>query len=82
MKKLLLLLLLILNTGCATPQIISTPPGAYVPSRPTNDKELITQWQQSLMKIKEWQSWYDIQVGTNYFYQRHEVDEEVVNGTD
>lgn len=67
MKK-LLLLLLILNTGCASPQIISTPPEVFHPQRATTDKELIIEWQQSLIKIKEWQTWYDIQVGSNYFF--------------
>jgi len=67
MKKLLLLLLLIINIGCATPQVISTSPDAFHPQRVTTDKELIIEWQQSLIKIKEWQVWYDIQVGSNYF---------------
>jgi len=66
MKK-LLLLLLIINIGCATPQVISTPPQAYHPTHPSTDKELLFEWQSSLIKIKEWQVWYDIQVGSNYF---------------
>lgn len=64
----MILLCLFLVGGCSTVQTISSPPEAYYPYRPTTDKELISSWQGSLMKIKEWQTWYDIQVGSNYFY--------------
>lgn len=74
MKKLLLLLLLSISIGCATPQVISTPPDAFHPQRPTTDKQLISQWQMSLIRIKEWQAWYDIQIGSNYFFK------EITNG--
>ena len=67
MKTLILILLSILFVGCCSPQVISTPPNIYNPTRPTNDKELIKEWQGSLMQIKKWQAWYDIQVGSNYF---------------
>ena len=68
MKTLILILLSILFIGCCSPQVISTPPQVYIPTRPTTDKDLIKEWQGSLIKIKEWQSWYDIQVGSNFFY--------------
>ena len=70
MKKIIILCLfcLVITNGCTSIKTISEPPSAYIPNRPTTDKELISQWQGSLVKIKEWQTWYDIQVGSNYFY--------------
>ncbi len=68
-KNIILCLCSLLILGaCSSIQVIATPPAEYIPNRPTTDKELITEWQQSLIKIKEWQTWYDIQVGSNYFY--------------
>ena len=68
MKILILIIFSLLTIGCSTIQVISTPPEPYSPTRPTTDKDLIKEWQGSLIKIKEWQSWYDIQVGSNFFY--------------
>ncbi len=67
MIKLILLCLII--CGCASIEYnLSSPPDKFTPNTPTTVKELSLEWQGSLIKIKEWQSWYDIQVGSNYFY--------------
>ncbi len=57
-------LLLLTTTSCSTTNcIMASPPESYHPTTPTTDKELIKEWQRSLMKIKEWQSWYNISKG-------------------
>lgn len=62
-KKIMLIiaLALLLSSCSTTPSIIPNPPESYHPTIPTTDKELIEEWQRALMKIKEWQVWYDIQ---------------------
>ncbi len=56
-KSLFLLLLIIVVTNCASIQTVSTPPQKFEPSRPTTDKDLISEWQRALIKIKEWEVW-------------------------
>ncbi len=68
-KLITILILSVALIGCSTTTTtVARPPKAYHPSRPSTDKELIFEWQQSLIKIKEWQVWYDIQIGSNHFY--------------
>lgn len=72
MKYLILLLFLILLTSCTTTKYVivplSEPPTFFYPN--TNiqtQKDLIKDYQNSLIKISEWQKWYNIQVNTNHF---------------
>ncbi len=72
MKKIILIITtataLFLASCSNTKYAIASPPESYIPTTPTTDRELILEWQRSLIKIKEWQTWYNIQVGSNYFY--------------
>ena len=67
-----LLLLLIFLAGCST-QVkyitipMSRPPAMFTLEDIQTDKQLIKQYQKSIIKITEWQKWYNIQVGSNYF---------------
>lgn len=67
-----LLLLFIFLVGCAaqvkyitTP--MSRPPAMFTLEDIQTDKQLIKEYQKSIIKITEWQKWYNIQVGSNYF---------------
>lgn len=69
MKK-LLLLLLFLMIGCTTKYIkapLSSPPKEYIPKKVQTENDFLLEYRNSLIKIKEWQSWYNIQAGSNYF---------------
>lgn len=67
-----LLLLFIFLVGCST-QVkyitipMSRPPAMFIVEYIQTDKQLIKQYQKSIIKITEWQKWYNIQVGSNYF---------------
>lgn len=67
-----LLLLFIFLAGCST-QVkyitipMSEPPAIFIVEDIQTDKQLIKQYQKSIIKITEWQKWYNIQVGSNYF---------------
>lgn len=68
----LLTFLLIFLAGCSaqikyitTP--MSRPPAIFIVEDIQTDKQLIKQYQKSIIKITEWQKWYNIQVGSNYF---------------
>ena len=69
---LLLIFLLIFLAGCST-QVkyitipMSRPPAMFTLEDIQTDKQLIKQYQKSIIKITEWQKWYNIQVGSNYF---------------
>ena len=69
---LLLIFLLIFLAGCST-QIkyittpMSRPPAMFIVDDIKTDKQLIKGYQKSIIKITEWQKWYNIQVGSNYF---------------
>ena len=68
----ILLLLFIFLAGCST-QVkyitipMSEPPAMFTLEDIQTDKQLIKQYQKSIIKITEWQKWYNIQVGSNYF---------------
>ena len=70
--RLIFWLLLIFLAGCST-QIkyittpMSRPPAMFTLEDIQTDKQLIKQYQKSIIKITEWQKWYNIQVGSNYF---------------
>ncbi len=51
--------------SCCTPKYIkvplTTPPKTYKPNIVYTEKDLIIEYKNSLMKISEWQNWYNIQ---------------------
>jgi hypothetical protein len=66
------LLLLIFIAGCSTQTKyittpMSEPPTVFIIDDIKSDKQLIKSYQKSVIKITEWQKWYNIQVGSNYF---------------
>lgn len=72
MNKLIFLILL-LFTSCTTTQYrtipLTQPPEFYTPDRNIkNQRDFLKEYQNSLKHIKRWQYWYDVQVGSNYFY--------------
>ena len=67
-----LLFLFIFLVGCAA-QVkyitipMSRPPAMFIVEDIQTDKQLMKGYQKSIIKITEWQKWYNIQVGSNYF---------------
>ena len=49
---------------------LSTPPEIFIIKPVTNRQDLMKRYQESIIKIGEWQIWYNAQVGTNYFYYK------------
>lgn len=49
---------------------LSTPPEIFIIKQATNRQDLMKRYQESIIKIGEWQIWYNAQVGTNYFYYK------------
>lgn len=56
--------------SCKTLAVIplSSPPQKYEINEIVTDKDLIFEYQKSIIKISEWQVWYNIQVRSNYFF--------------
>ena len=54
-KIILAIFLTIFFFGCCSIEATPSPPELFEPGRPTNDKELLKEWQRSLMKIKEYE---------------------------
>ena len=46
---------------------LSTPPEIFIIKSVTNRQDLMKRYQESIIKIGEWQLWYNIQAGTNYY---------------
>lgn len=46
---------------------LSTPPKIYNIPEMDTDQDLIRAYQQTTIKIAEWQKWYNVQVGSNYY---------------
>lgn len=74
MKKILLLLFLIFYlTSCTTVKYITipltAPPEPYTIKEGSinTQKELFKEYQKTLIKLNEWQKWYNIQAASNYF---------------
>lgn len=72
-KILLIIFLFIFLVSCTTVKYagvpLSAPPSFYYPyTNIQTKKDFFKEYQRSLIKIKEWQKWYDIQISTNYFY--------------
>ncbi|CCG55771.1 hypothetical protein WESB_0300 [Brachyspira pilosicoli WesB] len=66
-----LMLMVIFLVSCTTKYItvpLSKPPSFYEPNNNiSTSKELIKEYQRSIIKISEWQSWYNVQSGSNYY---------------
>lgn len=69
MKEIRFLLLLIFLAGCSSVKYVtvpmSDPPEIYKPNIIKTEKDFLYEYKRSLMKISEWQNWYNIQ--TNKF---------------
>ena len=70
--KIALLLLTTFFISCSTVKYVtiplSKPPDFYHPSiNIKTQKDFFREYQNSLIKIKEWQKWYNVQIGSNYF---------------
>ena len=68
MKPLAILLLCIVACSCTSVKYVTipltTPPEIYKPSnRNLTEKDLILEYRKAVMKINEWQLWY--QINTN-----------------
>ena len=46
---------------------LSKPPEIFIIKPVTNRQDLMRRYQESIIKIGEWQLWYNIQTGTNYY---------------
>ena len=70
MNKILLLLLVIFSISCTTVKYVtvplSQPPEPYIinEGQIKTQKQLFKEYQKTLIKLNEWESWYSIQ--TNY----------------
>ncbi|WP_028328664.1 hypothetical protein [Brachyspira alvinipulli] len=71
MKIKYLILILIFLVSCTAKYItipLSQTPSFYEPNNNINtSKELIKEYQKSIIKISEWQIWYNVQTGSNYY---------------
>lgn len=73
MKRIFLIFLLIFLISCQT-QIkyrtvpLTTPPEKYYIDFYTTKKTLYLEYQSALIKIAEWQLWYNLNARTNYYY--------------
>lgn len=48
---------------------LTPPPTFYIPNTNIkNQRDFLKEYQNSLKKIKQWQFWYNVQVGSNYYY--------------
>lgn len=71
-KKLLLILLIILLCSCSTTKYVTVPliepPKMYYPNNNIRtQKQLLQEYLRQMIVISEWQKWYNIQVGSNYY---------------
>lgn len=46
---------------------LSTPPEKYYIPQISDKRDLLKAYQQSVIRISQWQLWYNIQVRTNHF---------------
>ena len=68
MKYLIILFSFFVISCCSTKYItvpFTSPPNIYNPSIVYTEKELIIEYKRSLMKISEWQNWYNVQTNIN-----------------
>lgn len=71
MKNKLLLIIFLFTTSCTTVKYVtvplSPPPEPYIVSEGQikTQKDLFKEYQKTLIKLNEWESWYIIQTNTN-----------------
>ena len=74
MRLMLLVIIFIVSLiGCKSDELLiissfSTPPKKYEIPNIQTEKDLIKAYNSSVIKITEWQKWYNIQVSSNYFF--------------
>ncbi|MEI0528580.1 hypothetical protein R4J00_08015 [Brachyspira intermedia] len=65
MKEIRFLLLLIFLVSCSSVKYVtismSNPPDIYKPNIIKTEKDFLYEYKRSLIKISEWQNWYNIQ---------------------
>ncbi|ASJ21498.1 hypothetical protein BHAMNSH16_07540 [Brachyspira hampsonii] len=65
MKEIRFLLLLIFLVSCSSVKYVTVPmtkpPEIYKPNIINTEKDFLNEYKRSLMKISEWQNWYNIQ---------------------
>lgn len=68
--KYLLLLFILFFSSCSTIKYVTipltTPPKTYKPNIIYREKDLMNEYKRSLMKITEWQNWYNVQLVSNF----------------
>ena len=73
MKLIIVFVLGLFISGCSSVKYVtvplSKPPEIYNPNKIYTEKDFLKEYKRSLIKISEWQNWYNIQVGSNYFLQ-------------
>lgn len=74
-NKYILILITILILGCKSTVKyrtipLTTPPEKYYIDDYTTKKELYFEYQKSLMRIKEWQLWYNVNTKSDYYNYR------------
>lgn len=47
---------------------LTPPPSIYIIKDVKTKKDLLKSYKDATIKISHWQNWYNIQVGSNYFY--------------
>ena len=47
---------------------LTPPPSIYIIENIKTKKDLLKNYKDAVIKISHWQNWYNIQVGSNYFY--------------
>ncbi|MEI0703013.1 hypothetical protein [Brachyspira intermedia] len=68
MKYLIFLCSFFVISCCSTKYItvpLTTPPNIYNPGIVYTEKDIIREYKRSLMKISEWQNWYNVQTNIN-----------------
>lgn len=70
----LFVILSFLIVACATKEKIvvktkplTTPPEEYKINQMNSSQDLIYEYRRAIIKISEWQTWYDINAETNHF---------------
>lgn len=46
---------------------LTVPPDPYRINQMNSAQDLVFEYRRAIMKISEWQVWYDIQIGSNYY---------------
>ena len=68
MKYLIFLCSFFMISCCSTKYItipLTSPPDIYNPGIVYTEKDIIMEYKRALMKISEWQNWYNVQTNIN-----------------